>query len=98
ECQEESGGDRAGEFEGSVQGEINDLRNKEGGYREVFRTLVGSRVEAVLGRTRSPWFGGGVRARFRRIRAGERWLIAAPWTPLALLRVPLGELVREPGP
>jgi hypothetical protein len=32
--------------------------------------------------------GGALVARFRRLRAGDRGLIAAPWTPLASLCLP----------
>jgi hypothetical protein len=34
-------------------------------------------------------------ARFRRLRPGDRGLIAAPWTPLASLCFPLGETKKK---
>ena len=42
----------------------------------------------------------GIPARFRRLRAGDRGLIAAPWTPLASLCFPFLKEEKEsrPGP
>jgi hypothetical protein len=37
-------------------------------------------------------------ARFRRLRAGDRGLIAAPWTPLASLYFPSGKTKKKADP
>jgi hypothetical protein len=40
----------------------------------------------------------GIPERFRRLRAGDRGLIAAPWTPLASLCFPLRETKKKANP